>query len=62
MRGFEVVVGAIVGLFVIGIVFGVLLVVTGPAFQRRFDAPRADWEEPRDQDGDGPPPWPGTRG
>jgi hypothetical protein len=38
VRGFEVVAGVIAAFFVIGIVFGVLLVVALPAYDRRRDA------------------------
>jgi hypothetical protein len=44
VRGFEVVAGVIAAFFVVGIVFGVLLVVALPAFHRRRDARGVGWE------------------
>jgi len=38
VRGFEIVAGVIAAFFVIGIVFGVLLVIALPAFRQRRDA------------------------
>ena len=67
MNGFELVAVVIGIFFVIGIAFGVLLVIGLPQIRhyrrmRRYMRDGHWYEPPARGDDSGPPPWPGRRG